>query len=66
MLNAFLGQEVFMNGVRAYLKAHQFQNAETHHLVENLVLCIMTFLFNSPFPLSGHRLVKYLALMLLL
>lgn len=29
MLNAFLGQETFMNGVRVYLKKHKFSNATT-------------------------------------
>lgn len=36
MLNSFLGQETFMNGVRLYLKKHAYSNATTLHLWSSL------------------------------
>jgi aminopeptidase 2 len=36
MLNAFLGQEVFMNGVRDYLKKFKYENAKTNDLWDYL------------------------------
>jgi aminopeptidase N len=36
MLNAFLGQEIFMNGVRDYLKKFKYENAKTNDLWDHL------------------------------
>lgn len=36
MLNSFLGQETFMNGVRLYLKKHAYSNATTLDLWSSL------------------------------
>lgn len=36
MLNGFLGQETFMNGVRSYLKEFAYSNATTNDLWRHL------------------------------
>ncbi|KAK9764313.1 hypothetical protein K7432_008285 [Basidiobolus ranarum] len=50
MLSAFLGEEVFLKGVRAYLKKHEYGNASTQDLWDSLS------------QESGHDVGKFMTL----